>query len=191
VVGFIRDRAQSTLPYFVVALVRAGILLIFGVLIAFTQQNTSIFGLLALGIFLVVYGLSLGVLILGMGEPAQARGLHGWQALVSLVVGLMVLALHQAGIVFLLWAIVLWAFLSGVAEIFSGWRMPAGHGLRKDWIAQGGMTVVLAVVVVLQPADSVAVVGFLGAWAIIQGVYASIAGLSSRFALKDKPVEGL
>jgi uncharacterized membrane protein HdeD (DUF308 family) len=189
--GLIRDRARGTIPYFVVALVRAVILLIFGVLIAFTQQHTAIFGLIALGIFLVVYSVSLGVLILGMGEPTQARGLHGWQALVSLVVGLMVLALHQAGIVFLLWAIVLWAFLIGVAEIFAGWRMPAGHGLRKDWIAQGAMTVVLAVVVVLQPADSVTVVGFLGAWAIIQGVYASIAGLSSRFALIDESVEGL
>ena len=185
------NKPQGTIPYFVVEVVRALILVVFALLISFTPDHTSPFGLIALGIFLVVHSVSLGVLILGVREPAQARGLHGWQALVSLVVGLMALALYQAGIVFLLWAVVLWAVLSGVAEIFAGWRMPSGHAVRKDWIAQGGMTVVLAVVVLFQPADSIAVVGFLGAWAVVQGVYATIAGLSSYFALKDNPAEGL
>jgi hypothetical protein len=46
------------------------------------------------------------------------------------------------------------------------------------------MTVLLALVVLSQSADSVAVVGFVGAWAIIMGVYLAIAGLSARWAQK-------
>jgi uncharacterized membrane protein HdeD (DUF308 family) len=89
-----------------------------------------------------------------------------------------------------LWAIVLWALLTGFAEAFAGWRMPRGSDVRKDWLVQGSMTVVLALVVLVQPADSVAVIGFVGAWAIVQGVYATIAGLSSRWSTTEAPKEG-
>jgi uncharacterized membrane protein HdeD (DUF308 family) len=52
------------------------------------------------------------------------------------------------------------------------------------------MTVLLALVVLSQSADSVAVVGFVGAWAIIMGVYLAIAGFSARWAQKDPAREG-
>jgi uncharacterized membrane protein HdeD (DUF308 family) len=178
------------MPYFVVELLRATILIVVGLVIAFTPGHTATFGLLVFGIFLVVNAISLGALMLGVRNPTQARGLHWWQALVSLVVGALALALSDAGIVFLLWAIVLWAVLTGASEVFAGWRMLRGHPVRRDWMVQGSMTLVLAVAVLLQPADSVQVVGFLGAWAVIQGVYATIAGLSSRWALTDDQREG-
>jgi uncharacterized membrane protein HdeD (DUF308 family) len=178
------------MPYFVLELTRALTLLILGLVIAFTPGHTATFGLFVFGAFVVLTAVTLGSIVWGVPQPSQAKGLHLWQALVSLVVGAMTLALNQAGIVLLLWAIVLWALLTGVAEAFAGWRMPKGHGLRKDWLAQGAMTIILAVVVVLQPADSVAVIGFLGAWAIIQGVYASIAGLSRRWSTTDSGTEG-
>jgi uncharacterized membrane protein HdeD (DUF308 family) len=178
------------MPYFVLELTRALTLLILGLVIAFTPGHTATFGLFVFGAFVVLTAVTLGSVVWGVPQPSQAKGLHLWQALVSLVVGAMTLALNQAGIVLLLWAIVLWALLTGVAEAFAGWRMPKGHGLRKDWLAQGAMTIILAVVVVLQPADSVAVIGFLGAWAIIQGVYASIAGLSRRWSTTDSGTEG-
>jgi uncharacterized membrane protein HdeD (DUF308 family) len=91
----------------------------------------------------------------------------------------------------LLWAVVLWAILVGVAEAFAGWRLPSGAALRTDWLVQGAITLLLALVVLSQPADSVAVVGFVGAWAIIMGVYLAIAGLSARFAATDAPHEGI
>jgi uncharacterized membrane protein HdeD (DUF308 family) len=92
--------------------------------------------------------------------------------------------LSTTGILFLLWVIVLWSLLVGVAETFAGLRLPSGSALRQDWIVQGAMTVLLALVVLSQSADSVAVVGFVGAWAIIMGVYLAIAGLSARWAQK-------
>ena len=91
--------------------------------------------------------------------------------------------------ILLLWALVFWALLVGVAEIFYGARLARGDALRRDWITQGAMTVILGVVVLFQPADSVAVVGFLGAWAIVQGVYLAIASVALRFPTtpKDHP----
>jgi uncharacterized membrane protein HdeD (DUF308 family) len=142
--------------------------------------------LVALGILGVVNAVGLGLVALGLSATETGRGLHLWQALVSLVVGALVLALQEAGMILLLWALVFWALLVGVAEIFYGARLARGDALRRDWITQGAMTVILGVVVLFQPADSVAVVGFLGAWAIVQGVYLAIASVALRFPITPK-----
>lgn len=174
--------SEAAVAYYTVALTRSVSLLITGLFIAFTQNHTAQFGLVAFGVLALVTSVSLGVLARSSVMTAQGRGLHMWQALVSLVVGALALGLSQAGMLLLLWAIVLWAVLVGVAEIFAGWRLPPGVGSRTDWMVQGAMTVILALIVLTQQADSVAVVGFFGAWAIVLGVYLAIAGLSARWA---------
>ena len=183
------SRAMQALPYYVVSALRSLILIVTGLVITFTPGHTAQFGLVALGILGIVTAVGLGLAALGLATTKTGRGLHLWQALVSLVVGALVLALQEAGMILLLWALVFWALLVGVAEIFFGARLAQGDALRRDWMTQGGMTVVLAVVVLFQPADSVAVVGFLGAWAIVQGVYMAIASVALRFPTptKDRP----
>lgn len=178
-------RSQSTLPYFVVEWVRAGSAAVLGLLIALTPGHTAHFGLLAFGIYLVISAVVVGGSSLGLGHGAPARGLHLWQSLVALVVGALTLALNDAGIALLLWSIVLWSVLSGFAEVVAGLRMPSGHPSRRDWLVQGSFALALALVVLFQSADSVAVIGFLGAWAIVQGVYGTISGLSNRWLLVD------
>lgn len=182
--------SESGTAYYAVALTRSVSLLVTGLFIAFTQNHTAQFGLIAFGVLALVTSIILGFFARSSVMTAQARGLHMWQALVSLVVGALALGLSQAGTLFLLWAIVLWAVLVGVAEIFAGWRLPPGVGSRTDWIVQGAMTVVLALIVLTQQADSVAVVGFFGAWAIVLGVYLSIAGLSARWASGEDAARG-
>ena len=184
-----QPRQTPTLPYYVVSAIRSVTLLITGLVITFTPGHSARFGLVALGILGVVNAVGLGLVALGLSTRETARGLHLWQALVSLVVGALVLALQEAGMILLLWALVFWALLVGVAEVFYGARLARGDALRRDWITQGSMTVVLGLVVLFQPADSVAVVGFLGAWAIVQGVYMAIASVALRFPTtpKDHP----
>jgi len=182
--------SEARVAYYAVALTRSVSLLITGLIIAFTQNHTAQFGLVAFGILALVTSVSLGFLARGSAMTAQARALHMWQALVSLVVGALALGLSQAGTLLLPSAIVLWAVLVGVAEIFAGWRLPPGAGTRTDWMVQGAMTVVLALIVLTQQADSVAVVGFFGAWAIVLGVYLAIAGLSARWASAENTVKG-
>lgn len=186
-------RSQATswvVEYYVVSFVRSLTLLSIGLAIAFTAGHTAQFGLITFGVMALVTSVTLGILAVGLESSTRARGLHIWQSLVSLVVGALSIGLSTAGTLFLLWAIVLWSLLVGVAELFSGWRLPAGSGLRQDWIAQGAITVLLALVVLSQSADSVAVVGFVGAWAIIMGVYLAIAGFSARWAQKDPARKG-
>ena len=180
------SRQTQVLPYYVVSALRSLILIITGLVITFTPGHTAQFGLVSLGILGIVTAVGLGLAALGLATTKTGRGLHLWQALVSLVVGALVLALQEAGMILLLWALVFWALLVGVAEIFFGARLAAGDALRRDWMTQGGMTVALAVVVLFQPADSVAVVGFLGAWAIVQGVYMAIASVALRFPTTTK-----
>lgn len=171
--------------YWVVSFVRSITLVATALVIAFTSGHSAQFGLVVFGVMAVVKSVSLGALSTALDGSTQARGLHLWQSLVSLVIGALAIGLSSAGTVFLLWAIVLWALLAGAAEMFVGWRLPRGAALRTDWLVQGGMTVILALVVLSQPADSVAVIGFLGAWAIILGVYLAIAGFSARFDAAD------
>lgn len=188
-----RVRGQGTswvVGYYVVSFVRSITLLAVGLAIAFTAGHTAQFGLIAFGVMALVSSVTLGILAVGLDSSTRARGLHIWQSLVSLVVGALAVGLSTTGTLFLLWAIVLWSLLVGVAEAFSGWRLPAGSALRQDWIVQGVMTVLLALVVLSQSADSVAVVGFVGAWAIIMGVYLAIAGFSARWAQRDGAREG-
>jgi len=178
--------AARALPYSVVPALRAAIVVITGLVITFTPGHTAQFGLVALGILGIVSAVGFALVALGLPATHAGRGLHIWQALVSLVVGALVLALQDAGMILLLWALVFWALLVGVAEVFVGGRLSRGHALRRDWMTQGGMTIVLAVVVLFQPADSVAVVGLLGAWAIVQGVYMAIASIALRFPTSVK-----
>lgn len=173
---------ERPLSYFVVSLTRAVIVVVTGLVITFNQDHSALFGLVALGIMATVNGLGLALLAGGLPPRDSSRGLHRWQALVSLAVGVLVLALSHGGILLLPWAIVFWALLTGVAEVFAGWRLAKGSALRRDWIVQGSLTVLLALVVMTQSGDSVAVVGFLGSWAIVQGVYLAIAGISQRSA---------
>jgi len=175
------SQRTQPLPYAVVSGIRAAILIITGLVITFTPAHSAQFGLVALGIMAVVMAAALSLVSLGLSSTNTARGLHLWQALVSVVVGALALALQGAGMILLLWALVFWALLVGVAEIFFGVRLARGDAVRRDWMTQGMMTVALALVVLFQPADSVAVVGFLGAWAIVQGVYMAIASVALRF----------
>ena len=175
------SQRTQPLPYAVVSGIRAVILIITGLVITFTPAHSAQFGLVALGIMALVMAAALSLVSLGLSNTNTARGLHLWQALVSVVVGALALALQGAGMILLLWALVFWALLVGVAEIFFGFRLARGDAVRRDWMTQGMMTVALALVVLFQPADSVAVVGFLGAWAIVQGVYMAIASVALRF----------
>lgn len=180
------DTTATGVPYFVLQLVRSIILVAFALLIAFTPNHSASFGLVAFGALILLTSLSVAGLAGVIAPTPQAKSLHWWHAIVGVVVGSLALALNQAGVVFLLWTIVLWSVLTGAAELVAGWRMPRTHALRRDWMVQGAMVLLLALAVLIQRADSVAVIGFVGAWAAIQGVYGIIAGLSDRWSIRDQ-----
>ena len=172
--------SKNHTPYWVLALACAGVLFVPGFLITFTPGHTGQFGLVALGMTALAMAVLVGWLALGLPAGDRGRGFHLFQSAASLVIGLVALALNEVGIGLLLWCVVVWALLLGGAEVFAGIRAPRRDILRRDWITQGLLTVGLALVVLTQSADSVAVVGFLGAWAIVMGVYLVIAAITHR-----------
>jgi uncharacterized membrane protein HdeD (DUF308 family) len=167
------------------ALARGAHLIIAGLVIALTPGHNAQFGLIVLGSMLLSMSALFGLIAVGLPRALAPRGMHLWQAFVSLIVGALALALNTAGALFLVWAIVFWSVLAGVAEVFAGIRSSPRNSSRRDLIVQGSLTVILGLIVVIQPPDSVAVVGFLGAWAIVQGVYLTIAGLSEKWATHE------
>ena len=124
-------RQAQVLPYYVVPGLRSIILLVTGLVITFTPGHSAQFGIVALGILGLVSAVGLGLVSLGLSNTKTGRGLHLWQALVSLVVGALALALYEAGMIFLLWAIVFWALLIGVAEVFFGARLARGDDVKR------------------------------------------------------------
>ena len=174
------DATPQANPYGAVALSRAIVLIIPGLFITFTPGHTSQFGLIVLGSTALVLALVQGAVSIRLLRGHPGRGFHLFQSAVSLVIGVLALALSGLGIGLLLWALVVWALLLGGSEIFAGLRLPRRDLLRRDWITQGLLTVGLALIVLTQSADSVAVVGFLGAWAIVMGVYLVIAAITHK-----------
>jgi len=169
---------QTSNSYGAAALSRAIVLIVPGLFITFSPGHTGQFGLVALGVTGLVLAAVQGGLAWRVLGDHPARGFYFFQALVSLVIGALALGLNSYGIGLLLWAVVVWALLMGASEILAGLRLPKRDVLRRDWVTQGTLTVLFALVVLTQSADSVAVVGFFGAWAIVMGVYLVIAAIT-------------
>ena len=74
-----------------------------------------------------------------------------------------------------------WAAVTGFIELYAGIR-PRAHPGRRDWIAAGGFTALLAIVFLLLPPDAVTAVGLLGGYLVILGVYLVIGGFSLKWA---------
>lgn len=182
--------SKTPTPYWVISLTRAIVVLVPGLFIAFTPRHTAEFGLVTLGITALVSAMALAGLSLTLDRSHPGRGLHLFQATVSGVVGLIAVVMSAGSIAVLLWAVVVWATLIGGAETFAGTRLPKKDILRRDWITQGLLSIGLALAVLTQSGDSVAVVGFLGAWAIVLGVYLGIAGISHK-SVDQSTREGL
>ncbi|WP_072314768.1 hypothetical protein [Agrococcus sp. Marseille-P2731] len=80
--------------------------------------------------------------------------------------------------------VALWAVPAGLVEL-QGWvRMrattePRTRQLARDWLVVGGFTVLLGIVFAFLR-DPVSLTGFIGAYAVIVGVFHAVAALSAR-----------
>ncbi|KQV25895.1 MULTISPECIES: hypothetical protein [unclassified Microcella] len=158
-------------------LLRAAPLLIAGLVITFTADHSPRLGLLALGLLGAALGAAVGLPALGLPRDEPLRGLHAMLAGLALVTGALALLRLDAGLPFLLVIAGGWAVLSGAVELVWGIRHRTHHPFARDAIVVGGATLVLAVVLAIV-ADSISAVGFLGAYAILVGVFLVIAALS-------------
>jgi uncharacterized membrane protein HdeD (DUF308 family) len=187
------DAARSA-RYWPVPLLRAVPALAMGVIITFSPDHSPRIGLVVFGAAVVVTGL---VLVVGaltrLRDDPSSRTLQLLQGLVGLVAGVVALVLSSGGLTALVAVVLAWAFVTGALELVTGLRRRGRSPLARDWTTVGALTLALLV-----PPDyarelggieriegvltsSTVLVGLLGAYGALIGVFLVIAGLSLKW----------
>jgi uncharacterized membrane protein HdeD (DUF308 family) len=198
-VSSLDDNVTHAARYWPWVLLRALVAVVLGVAITFTADHSALLGYLAFGAFALVSG---AVLIAG-SLIALSSGVLRWfqlaQGAVSAVLGALALLTTGAGLPFLILLLSAWAVITGFLELYVGLRSRGRLDYARDWLFAGGLTVLFAIVVLVVPGDynqpftgpdgieraltaSVILVGVLGAYGAVLGVYLVIAGLSLKWA---------
>lgn len=187
----------GTFPYWAPLAVRGVLSFAVGVAVTFSPDHSESRGMLLFGLFAVVSALVVGPWsVKTLGRPwALFPALH---ALVTLVAGVLALALQSADVTVWLLLLACWAGASGVIELIGGLRARGRQPFAKEWVFTAVLTMALAVVFVVVPSDfviqyggtenvpgaqtaSVLTLGAFGAYAAIIGVYLVIAALSYKW----------
>jgi len=168
-----------------------------GFAITFTPAHSATFGLVAFGLFAVVWGAVVAAGAFGDRAERRSRGLFAFQGILTVVAGVAALLLPDGGVRYLVWVVSAWAIVTGALELVSGIRARARVAEARDWMIVGGLTLILAIAFLLVPPDytqalggiervtgqltaPVVLVGIFGAWAIVAGVLLGIAAVSAR-----------
>jgi uncharacterized membrane protein HdeD (DUF308 family) len=184
--------------YWIVAGVRALVALAVAAVVTFSPDHSeavghAAFGALAIGVGVAVLGGAIGM------QTGITRALFGAHGILDLALGVVALLTPQAGPAFLTFLVSAWGVITGALELYLGARARRSAGPARDWMFAGGLSVLLAVVVLVVPPDYsrqfgglehvtgtltgvVIVVGVLGAYAAVLGVYLAIAALSLRWS---------
>ena len=196
---------EAATPWYV-PLARAVPALALAVVVTFTADHSAPLGLLTFGIYAVVSGAVLVASALRLGAKGVVRSVTFAQGILSVLAGVVALGVPGAGLPFFVFLLTAFAAITGFLELYLGLRSRGRSGSSRDWVFVGGLTALLAIVVLLVPPGfsqsftgpdevqrvltaSVIVVGALGAYWAILGVYLVIAGLSLRWAAAPAQVE--
>lgn len=193
------DNQVHATRYWPWVLLRALPAVVVAVVITFNADHSARLGFVTFGALAVVGG---AVVLVGSTRALDA-GVVRWclsvQGAVSIVLGAIALFSGSAGLPFLILLVSAFGVLTGFLELYSGLRSRGRNDSARDWLFAGALTVLFAVVVLVVPADysqpftgpdgveraltaSIVLVGLLGAYSAILGVYLVIAGLSLKWA---------
>jgi hypothetical protein len=175
-------------------LLRALPALVLAAVVTFTSDHSSPLGLIALG----GYGLVGGAVLVwgGVRSDGVERAILIAQGAVLVLAGVVALVSTGGGLPYLIFLLSSAAGITGLLELYLGLR---GGPLRRDRLFAGGLTLLLAIAVLVVPPGleqqttgidgptgvltaSTIVVGLLGAYLAVLGVYLAIAGLSMKWA---------
>ena len=161
-----------------------------GVAVTFLQSHDALVGLVATA----VLGLGTGAALLAFRGSAYAEVARF--PLIAGVAGLVagaaagVLALTAPNGMTLKLVVAAWALVAAAAEGWAWFRLrrttdPKARRIAADWRFVAAFTLVAAIVFAAMPSHDVVLVGLVGAYAIIVGVFHGIAAFSARAAVKD------
>lgn len=194
-------------PWYV-PLARAVPALVLAAVVTFTADHSAPLGMLLFGIFAVVVGGVLTAAALRLGVKGVVRTVTFAQGILTIAAGVVSLALPGAGLPFFVFLLTAFAAITGFLELYLGLRSRGRSSSSRDWVFAGALTALLAIAVLLVPPGfaqpftgpdgvqrvltaSVIVVGALGAYWAILGVYLVIAGLSLRWTPAAAPAQSV
>jgi uncharacterized membrane protein HdeD (DUF308 family) len=164
-----------------VYLVRGALAILFGVL-AFTSPGLT---LATLVIFFGAWALATGIFAIFAAFAAKKVHTDWWvlllEGLLGIAVGLVTFWAPGITAISLLWYLSFWAILSGIFEIVTAVR------LRKEirgegWLMLAGVaSIVFGVLLLVRPgAGALAVITFIGAYALVFGVILMMAAFKLK-----------
>lgn len=165
--------------WWIVAL-RGLLAVIFGV-VALIWPTTTVHALVILfGIYAVVDGL------FSLFSALTSRRRGGWwllliEALAGIAAGIAAFIWPQVTALVLLYLIAAWAFLTGILELIAAFMLR--RQVEGEWALglAGAISIVLGLLLALRPSSGlVAVVWFIGAYAIVFGILLVVLGLRLR-----------
>ncbi|MGV8885834.1 MAG: DUF308 domain-containing protein [Microbacteriaceae bacterium] len=180
---------------------RGLVAVVIALVVTFSADHSAELGYRLFAIFALLSGIVGIVMALRSVASAGRRSWFIGQGAICVAAGVVAVASSSAGVPFLLFLISSWAALTGAIELVTGLRARARIAQAKDWIFAGALTGAFAIAVLLIPAgyneayigpdkverfltSSVVLVGALGAYAAILGVFLMIAAFSLRWPVK-------
>ena len=177
-----------------VFLIRSLLALSLGAFVTFSADHTSGYGSLIFGSWALAQG------ILLVAEGVRSRSTPGArllvvQGLLGALIGVAALATSSSGLGTLLVEVTAFAATTAALEIYRSLRLERGIAVGRESLFVGIVTAILAIVFLLIPADGVLVVGLVGAYGIVIGIYLAIAAVSLRLPItrsgsSDRPGQG-
>jgi len=185
-----------------VPLARAIPALALAIVVTFSADHSSRLGLVTLASFTLVTGTVLLTANLLSTERGVVRSLSITQAVITLATAVAAFIATGGGQAYFVFLLTAFAAITGFIELYLGLRSRGRDAWSRDWVFAGALTAVLALAVLLVPPGfsqpytgpdgiareltaSIVVVGLLGAYWAILGVYLVIAALSLKWSRTD------
>jgi uncharacterized membrane protein HdeD (DUF308 family) len=153
-----------------------------GVFITFNQAHGPDVGLTVLGIYGIALGL--GMTALTLTKQADLSALQELPiAVLALLVGifsLLALGNQPTQLPTFLALVAAWGLISGAFELYQGRRSSFKTQAGKDFMISAVFGLLLGVLFLAVPLDTVSAVGFFGAYLAMSGVHLGIAAASGK-----------
>jgi len=185
-----------------VPLARAIPALALAIIVTFSADHSARLGLVTLASFTLVAGAVILTASLLSPHRGIARGLSITQGVVTLATAVAAFVATGGGQAYFVFLLTAFAAITGFIEFYLGLRSRGRDASSRDWVFAGSLTALLALVVLLVPPGfsqpytgpdgidreltaSIVVVGLLGAYWVILGVYLVIAALSLKWSRSE------
>lgn len=185
-----------------VPLARAIPALALAIVVTFSADHSARLGLVTFASFTLVAGAVILTASLLSPHRGIARSLSITQGAVTLATAVAAFVATGGGQAYFVFLLTAFAAITGFIEFYLGLRSRGRDASSRDWVFAGSLTALLALVVLLVPPGfsqpytgpdgvdreltaSIVVVGLLGAYWVILGVYLVIAALSLKWSRSE------